>query len=69
MEREEHKLAPYVAIAAPIVMAVIVAIAAYVDRKVAPLAEYVAQVTGARAPQVAKPAQAERVAAAAACVQ
>lgn len=60
MEKEKYALAPYVAVAAPVVLAVVVAFAAYVDRKVAPVAEYVASVY--RLPEPAKP-EVERLAA------
>jgi len=63
----EHQVAywaPFVAVAAAVVVGVVVVFAAYVDHKVAPVGEYVAQVYGAPAPQAAVKQEAAKVAAA-----
>jgi hypothetical protein len=62
MEREKYALAPYLVVAAPAVVAAIVAFAAYVDRQVAPVADYVANVYRLEVP--AREREAERLAAA-----
>jgi hypothetical protein len=54
MKREQAHWIAYVAIAAAIAGTVIIGIAAYVERKVAPVSDYVAQVHGAKAPQAAE---------------
>lgn len=56
--------APFVAVAAAVAVAAVVSFAAYVDRKVAPVGEYVAQVYGAQVPQAAAKPEAAKVAAA-----
>jgi len=64
---QEHQVAywaPFVAVAAAAVVAVVVVFAAYVDHKVAPVGEYVAQVYGAQVPQAAAKPEAAKVAAA-----
>ncbi len=58
MKREQAHWIAYVAIAAVIAGAVIIGIAAYVEPKVAPVSDYVAQVYGAKAPQAAEIKQA-----------
>ena len=62
MDHEKYGLAPYLAVAAPAVVAAVVALAAYVDRKVAPVADYVASVYRLDVP--AREREAERLAAA-----
>lgn len=68
MEREKEQLAaywaPFVAVAAALGFGLFVALAAYVERKVAPVGEYVAQVYGAKAPEAAAKQEAAKLAAA-----